>query len=80
MVCREVMRALRALVSEFQMEFIQWPTAVPMLQSILNHSASDRLGGLAPITAMTLLPATTALLSIVSAVDIRDREYTSHVT
>ena len=38
-----------------------------MLQSILNHSASDRLGGLAPITAMTLLPATTPLLSIVSA-------------
>jgi hypothetical protein len=66
-VCREVLRALRALVSEFQMEFIQWPTAVPMLQYILNHSASDRLGGLAPITAMTLLPATTPLLSIVSA-------------
>jgi len=63
-VCRELIRALRALMSEYQVPFNQWPTLVPIAQSILNNTPVDRLGGVCPLTAFTQLPADTPLLAI----------------
>jgi hypothetical protein len=65
-VCREVLRALRALISELHLQFKHWPSVVPILQSMLNNQPADRLKGMAPVTAMTALPASTPLLSITS--------------
>jgi hypothetical protein len=68
-VCREVLRALRALVSELQLGFKHWPSVVPMLPSTLNNQPSNRLDGTAPITAMTSLPVSTPILSVLSPVN-----------
>jgi hypothetical protein len=65
-VCREVLRALRALISELHLQFKHWPSVVPILQSMLNNQPADRLKGMAPVAAMTALPASTPLLSITS--------------
>jgi RNase H-like domain found in reverse transcriptase/Integrase zinc binding domain/Chromo (CHRromatin Organisation MOdifier) domain len=63
-VCREVLRAVRALLSEFRMQPEDWPLMVPLVQSVLNHSKRST-HGLAPITLMTQLPADNPILSLV---------------
>ena len=63
-VCKEVLRACRALLSEFRMTKKEWPLVLPLIQSILNHSVRPTLGNRAPITAFTGLPADNPLCSI----------------
>ena len=53
----QILRVLRALLSEWRMQEQDWPTLVPIVQSILNHAPSFRLGGRAPIEAYTGLSA-----------------------
>jgi Integrase zinc binding domain len=65
-VCREVLRALRSLVSELKLQFHHWPALVPIVQSMLNNQPADRLDGIAPVTAMTSLQPVTPLLSVLS--------------
>jgi hypothetical protein len=64
-VCKEVLRACRALLSDFRMPEQDWPHILPLLQSTLNHSIRSGLGGRAPITAFTGLPADTSLRTLV---------------
>jgi len=63
-VCRELIRTMRALVSEFQIPFKQWPTVLPIIQAVLNNTLLDRLGGICPLSAFTTLPADSPLLTI----------------
>jgi RNase H-like domain found in reverse transcriptase/Integrase core domain/Reverse transcriptase (RNA-dependent DNA polymerase)/Chromo (CHRromatin Organisation MOdifier) domain len=63
-VNREILRVTRALLSELRIQKNEWPSIMPLVQSILNHSSSDRLNGIAPITAFTGLPADSPLASI----------------
>jgi len=63
-VCRELLRAMRALMSEFQLPFKSWPTVVPVVQSVLNNTPLDRLNDACPLTAFTHLPADSPLLAI----------------
>ena len=49
--CREVLRALRALVAELKLSPRQWPALVDCVQAILNHSPLERLGGRCPLEA-----------------------------
>lgn len=63
-VCRELMRVLRALTSEFQIPFNFWPSVLPLVQSVLNSTHLARLGGRCPLTAFTGLPADTPLRAI----------------
>jgi Integrase zinc binding domain len=51
--CREVLRATRALLSEFQLRPNQWPDVARIVQSILNNSPSPQRGNIAPITSFT---------------------------
>jgi transposase InsO family protein len=51
--CREVLRATRALLSEFQLRPNQWPDVARIVQSIINNSPSPQRGNIAPITAFT---------------------------
>eukprot|EP00171_Calliarthron_tuberculosum_P021340 IDg21340t1 len=44
-VCRELLRALRALLSEFKLSAKRWPSVFPLVQSALNSSILPRLGG-----------------------------------
>lgn len=52
-VCKEVLRATRALLSEFRLKETEWPSVLPLVQSTLNHSKRQSLGNVAPITAFT---------------------------
>jgi Integrase core domain/Integrase zinc binding domain len=46
---REVLRATRAILSELKLRPDQWPFVHRMVQSALNNSPSQRLGGFAPV-------------------------------
>jgi len=63
-VCRELIRTMRALSSEYQLPFKLWPVVVPVVQSVLNNTVLDRLGGACPLSAFTSLPADSLLLVI----------------
>ena len=57
-VCRETLRACRALISEYKLGPAAWPQFTKVIQTVLNNSASDKLGGkIAPITAFAALPS-----------------------
>ena len=53
---REVLRATRALLSEVRLNEKEWPSALPVIQSIINHTPRKGLGNRAPITVFTGLP------------------------
>jgi len=63
-VCRELLRATRALLSEYQLPQTMWHQVLPVVQSVLNNTILDRLGKRCPLTAFTGLPQDTPLLSI----------------
>lgn len=43
-VCKEVLRACKALLLEFKMKPTEWPAVIEIVQSVLNHSPLERLG------------------------------------
>ena len=45
---KELLRVLRALLLENRLEEVSWPYLLPAVQSTLNHSPSNRLGGWRP--------------------------------
>jgi hypothetical protein len=63
-VCREVLRACRALFSEFRMLTTEWPAVSPLIQSPLNNSPYARLGGLAPSEVLLNVRADSPLRTI----------------
>lgn len=63
-VCREVLRAVRALLSEFKLRTTQWTEVHRIVQSVLNNTPSPHRNNIEPVTAFTGLPAGTPLLSI----------------
>jgi RNase H-like domain found in reverse transcriptase/Reverse transcriptase (RNA-dependent DNA polymerase)/Integrase zinc binding domain/Chromo (CHRromatin Organisation MOdifier) domain len=52
-VCSQVLRAARALLSEVRLQPTDWPRVLALVQAILNNSPSPRLGGSAPLTVFT---------------------------
>ncbi|RLO10202.1 hypothetical protein DYB28_008503, partial [Aphanomyces astaci] len=52
----------------------EWPHVLPLVQGALNHQPADRLGGIAPVTAFTGLPAKTPLADLSTR---RPRKFTS---
>ncbi|GMF23720.1 unnamed protein product [Phytophthora fragariaefolia] len=65
---REVLRCARALLSDWRLSETEWPKVIKIEQLVLNHSPSHSLGGVAPITAMTGLPAMNTLDPVVTPV------------
>ncbi|POM81780.1 Hypothetical protein PHPALM_204 [Phytophthora palmivora] len=60
-VNRILLRCLRALLSELKLAMSDWTSVLPIVQSALNQTPAYRLGGVTPVTAFTVLPATTPL-------------------
>lgn len=60
---KELVRTSRALVSELQMDFKEWPDLLPILQSALNNSPSPIRGSIAPITAFSGMESTPTILT-----------------
>lgn len=65
-VCRELLKATHALLSEFQLNQRSWPSVLPIVQSVLNNSLLTRLGGRCARTAFMGFPQETPLLCIKS--------------
>jgi hypothetical protein len=63
--CREVLRAVRALLSEFKLGPRDWPAVAPIVQAALNSAPSPQRGDISPLTAFTGRPTASPLLSIV---------------
>ncbi|KAE8877505.1 hypothetical protein PF003_g38398 [Phytophthora fragariae] len=55
-VNREVLKAMKALLSERRLSVRDWPALFPVVQAALNGMPADRLGGTTPLTAFTALP------------------------
>ena len=62
-VCRELLRASRAILSEYQLPNKCWPSIMPVVQSALNNSILERLANRCPLTAFTGLPQDSPLVS-----------------
>ena len=75
---KEMLRVLRVILLENKMEESQWPSLVPVVQAVLNHSPLDRLAGLAPVEVFTGLershPIQSVLLdsSLVAVPELKD--------
>ena len=65
-VCRELLRTLRVLTSEFQLSLRSWRSVLPVVQSVLNNTPLTRLANRCPLTAFTGLPQDTPLTTISS--------------
>ncbi|KAE9051957.1 hypothetical protein PR001_g948 [Phytophthora rubi] len=63
-VNREILKCMKALLSERRLAIRDWPALLPVVQAALNSMPADRLGGKAPLTAFTALPGGTQLTSI----------------
>lgn len=63
-VNREVLKCVKALLSEKKLRPTDWARILPVVQAALNSMPSDRLGGTTPLTAFTALPGETQLRSI----------------
>ena len=64
-MCQEVLRACRALLSEFRLSTDEWPKMMPLIQSILNHSRRPSMENIAPITAFASLPPDNPVRNII---------------
>lgn len=63
-VCRELLRTVRAILSELQLPQSCWPSIFPIVQYALNNSIAERLGNKCPLTVFSGLPQDTPLRSI----------------
>jgi hypothetical protein len=63
-VNRELLKGVKALLSERKLQVQDWPRVLPVVQSALNTMPADRLNGTAPLTACTALPAESQLRSV----------------
>ncbi|KAF0709695.1 hypothetical protein AaE_012802, partial [Aphanomyces astaci] len=65
---RQILRAVKTLTSELKLRATDWHLVLHLVQGGLNHMPSDRLSGMAPVTAFTGLYATTPLSAFVNTV------------
>jgi hypothetical protein len=59
--CKQVIRAIRAVLSELKMYADEWPKMVNLVQSVLNNSLSTRLNKRTPMQVFTEHAETTPL-------------------
>ncbi|GMF14516.1 unnamed protein product [Phytophthora fragariaefolia] len=71
-VNREVLKSVKALLSERKLPVRDRPSVLPVVQSALNGMPADRLGGKSPLTAFTALPGGAQLQHILHPRDPAD--------
>jgi hypothetical protein len=52
-VCKQTIRAARAMLSEMHLAPQEWPCVLPAIQAVLNNSPSSHRAGQTPLTAFT---------------------------
>ncbi|KAE8886173.1 hypothetical protein PF003_g29779 [Phytophthora fragariae] len=68
-VNREVLKGVKALLSEKRLHVKDWTSVLPIIQAALNSMPADRLGGVSPLTAFTALPGGSQLRGILHPSD-----------
>ncbi|GMF23670.1 unnamed protein product [Phytophthora fragariaefolia] len=63
-VNREILKCMKALLSERRLAIRDWPALLPVVQAAFNSMPADRLGGKALLATFTALPGGTQLTSI----------------
>ncbi len=63
-VCRELLRAIRAIFSEFLLPYQAWPSLMPLVQSAPSNSVLSRLGNICPLTVSSRVPSNSPLNTI----------------
>jgi hypothetical protein len=62
---RCILRVFRSLLSEWRLAVDQWKRLVPLVQLVVNQTKRESLGGVAPVTGMTGVPAMSPVAPIV---------------
>lgn len=65
-VCRELKRVTKAILSEFQLAATNWRSTLPLVQGALNTSPMRRLNNKCPMTLFTGRPQDTPVAAIVT--------------
>jgi hypothetical protein len=52
-VCKQAIRAARAMLSEMRLAPQEWPCVLPAIQAVLNNSPSSHRAGQTPLTDFT---------------------------
>jgi hypothetical protein len=52
-VCKQAIRAARAMISEMHLAPQEWPCVLPAIQAVLNNSPSSNRAGQTPLPAFT---------------------------
>jgi transposase InsO family protein len=52
-VCKQTIRAARAMLSKMYLAPQEWPCVLPAIQTVLNNSPSSYMAGQTPLTAFT---------------------------
>jgi transposase InsO family protein len=60
---RSILSVFRRMISEFRLEFRDWPYLVPIIRYVLNHTVTQSRP-IAPVTAFTCLPPSSPLDAI----------------
>ncbi|KAE9283339.1 hypothetical protein PF008_g27431 [Phytophthora fragariae] len=68
----EVLKAMKALLSERRLSVRDWPALLPVVQAALNGMSANRLGGKTPLTAFTALAGGSQLTSILHPRELVD--------
>ena len=68
-VNREIITLLQRLLIENRLHTTAWPSLVPIVQSVLNHTPVESLDNLAPVTVFSGQPSSTPLSSIFNIED-----------
>lgn len=63
-VNRMILKCIKSSMSELKLSVTQWYIILPLVQAAINGMPSDKLGGIAPVTAFAALPASNPLHSI----------------
>ncbi|KAF0726127.1 hypothetical protein Ae201684P_020445 [Aphanomyces euteiches] len=63
---RQLLRCVITMMIERQLQPNQWSCLVPAVQTALIHMPSDRIGGRAPVTAFTGLPAMSPIMATIA--------------
>ncbi|OWZ02939.1 hypothetical protein PHMEG_00025414 [Phytophthora megakarya] len=65
-VKRLVLHAIKTLLSEYTLPITKWTSILPPVQHSINAMPSDRIGGIAPLTAFAGLTGTSQLRAIIA--------------
>lgn len=66
---KELLRVFRSIVSELRMDFADWTSIIPIIQSVLNQSPSPHRSNNSPVTVFMGIEPTPPIKTFIRSVD-----------